>query len=85
MFTNAVTINTASEKRHSEKMVGISYDSDIDETVGMILDAVRQIDGVLSDPEPDVMVEELADSSVNLKVRWWTEAWRSNVIQTIGN
>jgi small conductance mechanosensitive channel len=82
LFTNAVTINTASEKRRSEQMVGISYDSDIDEAVEVILAAVRQIEGVLAHPEPDVIVEELADSSVNLKVRWWTEAWRSNVIQT---
>ena len=82
LFTNAVTINTASEKRRSEQVVGISYDSDIDTASALIQEAMGQIEGVLSEPAPDVVVDELADSSVNLKARWWTDARRSNVIST---
>ncbi len=29
------------------------------------------IDGVLHDPQPEVFVVELAESSVNLRVLWW--------------
>jgi len=82
LFTNAVTINTATEKRRSEQVVGISYDSDIDTACDLIEEAVVQIDGVLTDPAPDVLVDDLAASSVNLRVRWWTDARRSNVITT---
>jgi small conductance mechanosensitive channel len=79
LFTNAVTINTASEKRRSEQVVGIGYDSDIDTACRLIQEAVSEIDGVSSDPAPDVLVDDLAGSSVNLRVRWWTDARRSNV------
>jgi len=82
LFTNAVTINTATEKLRSEQVVGISYDSDIDTACELVENAMRQIEGVLSDPAPDVLVDELAGSSVNLKARWWTDAQRSNVTRT---
>jgi small conductance mechanosensitive channel len=82
LFTNAVTINTALEKRRSEQVVGISYDSDIDTARLLIQEAIGMVDGVLSDPAPDVLVEDLASSSVNLKARWWTDTQRSNVVET---
>jgi small-conductance mechanosensitive channel len=82
LFTNAVTINTATEKRRSEQVVGIGYDSDIDTACALIKETVDKINGVLADPAADVLVDDLAPSSVNLKVRWWTDARRSNVIQT---
>ncbi len=82
LFTNAVTINTSTEKLRSEQVVGISYGSDIDTARNVILAAIREIDGVLTDPAPDVLVDDLADSSINLKARWWTDARRSNVTRT---
>lgn len=82
LFTNAVTINTASEKRRSEQVVGIGYGSDMDAAIRLIEEAMSQVDSVLSEPMPDVLVEDLAPSSVNLKARWWTNARRSDVIQT---
>jgi small conductance mechanosensitive channel len=82
LFTNAVTINTATKQRRSEQLVGISYDSDIDAACTLIENAIGKIEGVLADPAPDVVVDDLAESSVNLKARWWTDARRSNVIGT---
>jgi small-conductance mechanosensitive channel len=82
LFTNAVTINTSTQKLRSEQVVGISYDSDIDTARDIIRDEVGEIEGVLSDAPIDVLVDDLAGSSVNLKVRWWTDARRSNVIRT---
>lgn len=82
LFTNAVTINTATEKLRSEQVVGISYNADIDTACGLIQEAISEIEGVLAEPTPDVMVDNLADSSVNLKARWWTDARRSNVTKT---
>ncbi|MGB5297071.1 MAG: mechanosensitive ion channel family protein, partial [Thermoanaerobaculia bacterium] len=38
-----------------------------------MLEAVSKIDTVKSDPAPDVVVEALGDSSVNLTVRVWID------------
>lgn len=82
LFTNAVTINTATEKLRSEQVVGISYDSDIDSAIQIIEKEVGAVEGVLTDEPIDVLVDDLAGSSVNLKVRWWSDARRSRVTRT---
>ncbi|MEB3825206.1 MAG: mechanosensitive ion channel family protein [Desulfurococcales archaeon] len=51
--------------------VGVAYGTDLDKAVKTALDVIRSIEGVLSDPEPQVIVTELADSSVNLQLRAW--------------
>ena len=50
-------------------VVGISYESDIQKARNLLLDAMHNHPAVLKDPEPVVVVTELADSSVNLGVR----------------
>ena len=50
-------------------VVGISYESDIQKARNLMLDVMHNHPKVLKDPEPVVVVLELADSSVNLGVR----------------
>lgn len=71
LFTNSVTVNTAFENRRLQYDVGIGYGDDIDLAKQLMLEAVQSIDDVLRDPAPDVLVMELAGSSVNIRVRWW--------------
>ncbi|MBD6618656.1 mechanosensitive ion channel family protein [Komarekiella sp. 'clone 1'] len=71
LFTNSVTVNTAFESRRLEYDVGIGYGDDIDWTKQLMLEALHSVDVVLQDPAPDVLVMELAESSVNIRVRWW--------------
>jgi len=49
--------------------VGIAYESDIQKARNLLLDVMHNHPNVLKDPEPKVVVTELADSSVNLGVR----------------
>jgi small conductance mechanosensitive channel len=71
LFTNSVTVNTAYENRRMEYDVGIGYGDDIDEAKRLILEAIHSVEGVLRDPSPDVLVMELAASTVNIRARWW--------------
>ena len=52
-------------------MIGISYDDDIARAIETIRQVLAADSRVLDDPEPNVAVAELADSSVNLVVRPW--------------
>ena len=38
----------------------------------MISTAVTSVDGVLSDPAPEVLLTELGESSVDFELRYWT-------------
>lgn len=71
LFTNAVTINTAFPQRRMQYDVGIGVGDDIDRAKALILEAVGQIDEVLKEPAPQVLVVELADFSVKLRVWFW--------------
>ncbi|MBD2561502.1 MULTISPECIES: mechanosensitive ion channel family protein [Nostoc] len=71
LFTNSVTVNTAFDNRRLEYDVGIGYNDDIDRAKQLMLDAMHSVNEVLKDPAPDVLVMELAESTVNIRVRWW--------------
>jgi small conductance mechanosensitive channel len=82
IFTQAVTVNTAFEKRRMEYDVGVGYGDDLDSIEKIVLEAVRSVDGVLADPPPDALVVALAGSQVNLRVRWWTSGpQRTHVLE----
>lgn len=71
LFTNSVTVNTAFDNRRLEYDVGIGYGDDVDLVKQLMLDALHSIDEVLKEPSPDVLAMELAESTVNIRVRWW--------------
>lgn len=71
MFTNSVTVNTAFESRRLEYDVGIGYGDDIDRAKELMLEALHSVPEILKDPAPDVLLMELAESTVNIRVRWW--------------
>lgn len=54
-----------------EVEIGIAYKESIPEARRVLLDAVSKIDGVLTDPAPDVVVKGTGASSVDLIVRVW--------------
>ncbi|SFN51643.1 Small-conductance mechanosensitive channel [Bizionia echini] len=56
-------------------MVGIDYEDDIDTAKHVILETVRNSEGVYEDEEHEclVVVESLGVSTVNLKILFWTK------------
>ena len=79
IYTNAVTVLTAFETRRSEYAVGIGYGDDIEKARTAMIEALKGVEGVLSDPPPDVLTDDLAGSSVNLEARWWSKPDISSV------
>ncbi len=63
--------------RRIDFVVGISYHSDAEKAYNVIREIVLKHPFVLVYPEPDIFVEELGDSSVNIRVRVWvpTSEW----------
>ncbi len=72
LFTHSVTVNTAFSKRRLEYEVGIGYGDDIERVKALMLEVLNDIDDVLKDPPAEVFVVSLGESSVNLRVYWWT-------------
>jgi small conductance mechanosensitive channel len=74
MLGDNITNYTVKGTRRVELVFGIGYDDNIDKARQVIEDIIAQDDRVMKDPAPAVVVAELANSSVNFKVRVWTTA-----------
>ncbi len=83
LMTSPVTVNTAYPFRRVEYDLGIAYEEDIEAAKSVILDTLKNVEEVVRDPAPQVIVVELGDFSVKLRVRWWIEpSLRAEAINT---
>ena len=62
---------TAEPIRRVDMSIGVSYSDDLDKVKQVLLNVVPTFPGVLPDPEPQIAVAAMADSSVNFVVRPW--------------
>lgn len=81
VFTSVVTSNTASPVRRREFVIGIGYDDPIDKAQAIALETLRGVEGVAEEPGADVLVDELAASTVNLKLRFYTNSQRADYLR----
>ncbi len=77
LYMESVLVRTAFPQRRTKIVVGIGYQDDIEEARRIMLDILKNTEGVLGEPAPDVDVVELADSSVNLCMLYWTDSRQS--------
>lgn len=80
VYTSAILVRTAYDKRRVRFTVGIGYPDSIEEARGAIHHILSETQGVLDDPGPWVYVSELAPSSVNFTVYFWTGSQQTNVL-----
>ena len=80
IYTETVTVITAYDLLRSEYDVGIGYGDSVKRAREIALDVMSRIDGVLNEPAPDVLLWDLAESSKNLRLRWWTNPKRADVV-----
>lgn len=81
VYTNAVLVKTAYDKRRVKFLVGIGYLDDIENGRATIRKVLDDTPGVLHDPGPWIYVTELAPSSVNFTVYFWVESEQANVLR----
>ena len=82
VFQASIINNTASPRRRSSVIVGIDYGEDISEAIAVLNKVILNIKEVETNPSPDVLVNELAPSTVNLEVRFWVDSRRSGFLAT---
>jgi small-conductance mechanosensitive channel len=58
-----------------ETHLGIAYGTDIETARRVIVEAVRQVEGVLPDKPVDALYNEMGDFAMIFRVRWWIESY----------
>ncbi len=71
IFGEVIKNITAYDTRRLDIGVGISYGSSIQKAHDVFLELIKADERIMADPVPQVMVGELADSSVNMIGRFW--------------
>lgn len=83
VYTSAVTVNTAYQRRRCEFVVGIGYEDDIQKAKNIVMTILDKDPTILSQPGFTVNVNALADFSVNLNVRWWVDTTETTTANSI--
>ena len=81
LFTHSVIVNTALDIRRWEYDLAVKGIGELAELKSLIINAVSTVQGVLSDPPPEVLVMDLGDPDLNavkVRVLWWTRAPRQH-------
>ena len=80
IYTGAVTVRTAFPRRRCE--VGIGHGDDITAACNLIVETLLNVEGVENDPTPEAFAWTLAGSSVNIKLRWWSDPTQISMVRT---
>ena len=88
IFTSQIRNFFGHLARRTEVTVGIAYKEDAAAAIQLISNMVAQNPKILAEPAPNIMVWELADSSVNINVWVWVPspewfAMRSQIMQDL--
>ncbi|MEM1664651.1 MAG: mechanosensitive ion channel family protein [Zestosphaera sp.] len=71
VFTSNITNYTAHVARRFEYVIGISYGNDAKKAIEVIKKVIEEHPLALKRPEPQVFVDNLGESSVNIIIRVW--------------
>ncbi len=85
LFTRSVIVNTANDIRRWEYDFVTKNISDLKQTKFRIVNVVRNVPGVLSDPAPEVLIMDVGNPDwtvLKLRVLWWTKAPRQHQMLT---
>jgi small conductance mechanosensitive channel len=74
LSNGSITNFSTEETRRVDFTFGISYGDDIKKTKDTLNELIKKDARILADPEPLVVLSELADSSVNFTVRVWVKS-----------
>jgi len=55
--------------------IGIGYGQDLEMVRKVLVDAVREVEGVLPDKPVDALYETMGDSAMIFRVRWWIHSY----------
>jgi small conductance mechanosensitive channel len=73
IWGSVITNITANDNRRVDMQFGIGYDDNFEDAERIIREVVEEHELVLKDPEPAVVMHELADSCLNILCRPWAK------------
>jgi len=73
IYTNVIKNWTANPLARGSFLLGIGYDASIRKSQSLSMDILTNHEAVLTDPEPQVLVESLGSATINLRIYYWVD------------
>ncbi|MEL6493914.1 MAG: mechanosensitive ion channel family protein [Cyanobacteria bacterium J06623_7] len=74
VFTDAVKVVTAYDLRRTDLAVGVDYNTPLPQAQQLLLQTIGRVEGVTSEPTPEIDVVNFGDSSIDFVVRYWSDS-----------
>ncbi|TAH51369.1 MAG: mechanosensitive ion channel family protein [Chloroflexota bacterium] len=71
ILTNVVVNNSLTSQLRSTLTVSVALESDFTRIEQWILDSLKPIEGISSNPPPRVLIENLTGNAINLSIQFW--------------
>ena len=84
IYTDAVIVNTAFDKVRSQYDIQIGCSDNWDKARRIMEETTAGIEGVLSDPPPETIPWSMDESGNTVRLRWWTNSHRADVVKVWG-
>jgi small conductance mechanosensitive channel len=78
LFTHAVIVNTAMGSRRWQYDMDVKRNENLEQLKDTIVNAVRRVPGILSEPAPEVLVVEATPDTVKMRTLWSTRDTRQH-------
>ncbi|MFZ5858256.1 MAG: mechanosensitive ion channel family protein [Chloroflexota bacterium] len=78
VMTNTIVNYTRSDRRRVDLSVGVAYGSDPELVRGLVLEAVRGVEGFVAEPAPMAAFHTFNKSSLDLTAYFWIDAKLTN-------
>ena len=77
-----ITVQTRYPSVRDEATVRVAHSTDLEHARRVGLHGLQRSEGVLADPAPQVLVEELAGRTIDLRLLFWTSPGQADVRRT---
>lgn len=79
VYKNPITVQTGHPAVRDEATVRVAHSTDLEHARDVGLQALARVDGVLAEPAPLVLVEELGGRTIDLRLLFWTGSQQAEV------
>ncbi len=71
VLNSAIVNMTRDSARRSELAVGVAYDSNLEDAVRVLAEAVGRVPRIRTEPKPQVLLRQFGESSIDFTIYYW--------------
>jgi len=78
IFTSPITNFSRATTRRVDLLVGVAFDSDLEQVRKTALNAVTPLSGLCGEPSPQVLFQNFGGSTIDALIRYWIDTTQTN-------